>query len=121
MARIGIMGGTFNPVHNVHLIMAEEARRQFRLKKVLFMPSKNPPHKKKKEIASEGHRKRMIEHAICDNPSFVFSDLELKREGTTYTSDTLAQLKRQYPKDKLYFIDRKWPNSEMDYPLQEKV
>ena len=104
MARIGIMGGTFNPVHNVHLIMAEEARRQFRLKKVLFMPSKNPPHKKKKEIASEGHRKRMIEHAICDNPSFVFSDLELKREGTTYTSDTLAQLKRQYPKDKLYFI-----------------
>ena len=52
MARIGIMGGTFNPVHNVHLIMAEEARRQFQLKKVLLMPSKNTPHKKKKDISS---------------------------------------------------------------------
>ncbi len=104
MARIGIMGGTFNPVHNVHLIMAEEARRQFQLKKVLFMPSKNPPHKKKRSIASDEHRKRMIQHAIQDNPAFVFSDLELEREGTTYTKDTLAALKQLYPNDKFYFI-----------------
>lgn len=104
MARIGIMGGTFNPVHNVHLIMAEEARKQFRLKKVLFMPSKNPPHKKKESIVSEEHRKRMIEHAIQDNPHFAFSGLELEREGTTYTKDTLSELGRRYPKDKLYFI-----------------
>ena len=64
MARIGIMGGTFNPVHNVHLIMAEEARRQFQLKKVLFMPSKNPPHKKKKDIASDKHRKRIDRKSV---------------------------------------------------------
>lgn len=104
MARIGIMGGTFNPVHNVHLIMAEEARRQFQLKKILFMPSKNPPHKKKKDIASDKHRKRMIQHAIQDNPAFLFSDLELVREGTTYTKDTIATLKQLYPDDKFYFI-----------------
>lgn len=104
MARIGIMGGTFNPVHNVHLIMAEEARRQFQLKKVLFMPSKNPPHKRKKSIASDKHRKRMIQHAIQDNPAFLFSDMELEREGTTYTKDTLATLKQLYPKDHFYFI-----------------
>lgn len=104
MARIGIMGGTFNPVHNVHLVMAEEARRQFGLKKVLFMPSKNPPHKKKKQIASDEHRTRMIQHAIRDNPAFVFSDLELAREGVTYTKDTVAALKQMHPEDKLYFI-----------------
>lgn len=104
MARIGIMGGTFNPIHNVHLIMAEEARRQFGLKKVLFMPSKNPPHKKKKNIASDEHRTRMLEHAIRDHHAFVFSDMELKREGMTFTKDTIAALKQMYPKDKFYFI-----------------
>lgn len=104
MAKIGIMGGTFNPIHNAHLIMAEEARQQFHLKQVLFMPSKNPPHKKKKNIASDEHRKRMIEHAIESNPSFAFSDLELVREGTTYTRDTIEQLRELYPDDKIYFI-----------------
>lgn len=104
MAKIGIMGGTFNPIHNVHLIMAEEARQQFHLKQVLFMPSKNPPHKKKKNIASEEHRKRMIEHAIASNPLFAFSGLELAREGTTYTRDTIKQLKLLYPDDEFYFI-----------------
>lgn len=104
MARIGIMGGTFNPIHHVHLIMAEEARRQFRLKKVLFMPSKNPPHKERDVIVSDKHRKRMIKHAIADNPYFSFSDMELKREGTTYTKDTLADLREQHPEDTFYFI-----------------
>lgn len=104
MARIGIMGGTFNPVHNIHLMMADEARKQFRLKRVLFMPSKNPPHKEKSGIASEEHRRRMIEHAIRSNPHFAFSGLELEREGTTYTKDTLSELRRRYPDDKFYFI-----------------
>ncbi len=104
MARIGIMGGTFNPPHNVHLIMAEEARRQFKLKKVLFMPSKNPPHKEKDSIASDEDRKRMIKHAIQNHPHFYFSELELEREGTTYTKDTLKELKKRYPDDKFYFI-----------------
>ncbi len=104
MSKIGIMGGTFNPIHNAHLIMAEEARVQFGLDKVLFMPSQNPPHKKKSEIASDAHRKRMIQHAIGGNPYFEFSDMELKREGTTYTKDTLAAFKEQNPDAQIYFI-----------------
>lgn len=104
MSKIGIMGGTFDPIHNVHLIMAEEARRQFELDEIFFMPSKNPPHKKIQEIASEEHRKRMIQHAIQDNPYFRFSDLELKRDGVTYTKDTLAYLTKKHPEDQYYFI-----------------
>ncbi len=104
MRKVGIMGGTFNPIHNVHLIMAEEARRQYELDVVFFMPSKNPPHKEKKDIASDEHRKRMIQHAIADNPYFEFSDLELRRQGTTYTKDTLKDWKSMYPEDEIYFI-----------------
>ncbi len=104
MSKIGIMGGTFNPIHNVHLIMAEEARRQYGLDQILFMPSQNPPHKDKQNIASDEHRKRMIQHAIRNNPYFKFSDLELKREGITYTRDTLAYLIKKQPEDQFYFI-----------------
>lgn len=104
MAKIGLMGGTFNPIHNVHLSMAEEARIQYELDEVRFMPSKNPPHKDKRQIASDPHRKRMIQHAIQDHPHFTFSDLELKREGTTFTRDTLAYLTETCPKDQFYFI-----------------
>lgn len=104
MLKIGIMGGTFNPVHNVHLIMAEEARIQFGLDEVLFMPSKNPPHKEKSQITSDEHRKRMIQHAIQGNPYFKFSDIELKREGITYTKDTLMHLRKKHPEDRFYFV-----------------
>ena len=104
MMKIGIMGGTFNPIHNVHLLMAEEAARQFELDEVWFMPSKNPPHKKESDIVSAEHRSRMICHAIDGNPKFVFSDLELCREGTTYTSDTLEIIERENPECKIYFI-----------------
>lgn len=104
MAKIGIMGGTFNPIHNVHLSMAEEARTQYQLDEVRFMPSKNPPHKNKQGIASDSHRKRMIQHAIQNYPYFSFSDLELKREGTTFTRDTLAYLTETCPEDQFYFI-----------------
>ena len=92
MSRIGIMGGTFNPIHNAHLLMAEEARKQYELDEIWFMPSKNPPHKKKEDLVSKEHRKRMICHAISGNPHFSFSDLELQRQGTTYTSDTLEKI-----------------------------
>lgn len=104
MAKIGIMGGTFNPIHNVHLIMAEEARRQFGLNEVWFMPSGTPPHKDKRFIASGEHRKRMIQHAIQENPHFEFSDLEIKRDGITYTRDTLRFLRKKMPQDAFYFI-----------------
>lgn len=104
MRKIGIMGGTFNPIHNAHIMMAQAAYEQYGLDEVWFMPSKNPPHKKKKEIASDEHRKRMVQLAIGGIPYFRFSDLELKREGTTYTSDTLQQIHRETPDVKLYFI-----------------
>ena len=102
--KIGIMGGTFNPIHNVHLLMAEEAKKQYDLDEVWFMPSKNPPHKETHEIVSEEHRARMICQAIRGNSKFVFSDLELRREGITYTSDTLKIIEKKYPKAEIYFI-----------------
>ncbi len=104
MKKIGIMGGTFNPVHNAHLIMAQAAYEQYGLDEVWFMPSKNPPHKDNRDIVSEEHRTRMIKSAIDAIPHFLFSDLELRREGITYTSDTVKLIHKEYPKTELYFI-----------------
>lgn len=104
MKKIGIMGGTFNPIHNAHLMMAQAAYEQYKLDEVWFMPSHNPPHKEKTEIASDAHRKRMIQNAIDGIPYFIFSDMELKREGITYTCETLEQLNRENPETKFYFI-----------------
>lgn len=104
MKKIGIMGGTFNPIHNAHLMMAQAAYEQYGLDEVWFMPSKNPPHKEKENIVSDEHRSRMIMAAIDSVPYFSFSDMELKREGITYTSDTVRLLKEAYPKDEFYFI-----------------
>lgn len=104
MKKVGILGGTFNPVHNAHLAMAQAALEQYGLDRVLFMPSKNPPHKKKEEIVSEEHRRRMIKNAIQGMEKFRFSDFELNREGTTYTSDTLKLLKEKHPNWDIYFI-----------------
>ena len=102
MKKVGILGGTFNPVHNAHLAMAQAALEQYGLDRVLFMPSKNPPHKKKEEIVSEEHRSRMIKNAIQGMEKFRFSDFELNREGTTYTSDTLKLLKEKHPNWDIY-------------------
>ena len=104
MKKLGIMGGTFNPIHNAHLMMAQAAYEQYGLDEVWFMPSKNPPHKKSKVIASEEHRTRMIQFAIDPFPHFKFSSLELEREGTTYTCDTMKLLHKDYPKTEIYFI-----------------
>jgi nicotinate-nucleotide adenylyltransferase len=104
MKKVGIMGGTFNPVHFAHLAMAGAAYEQYKLDKVLFMPSKNPPHKEKTEIASDEHRKRMVQFAIDGIKEFAFSDFELKREGTTYTCETLQLLKKEHPDWEIYFI-----------------
>lgn len=104
MARIGIMGGTFNPIHLAHLSMAEQAYRQANLCKVLFMPSKNPPHKTDVKIASEKHRETMIRLAIEGISYFEFSDFEFKREGMTYSAQTLALLHKQFKEDEFFFI-----------------
>lgn len=102
--KIGIMGGTFNPIHQAHLILAERAYAALDLDKILFMPSKNPPHKKNEPIASDEDRSNMIELAIEDNPHFEFSDIELNREGYTYTADTLQELYLKEDCNEYYFI-----------------
>lgn len=104
MKKVGILGGTFNPIHNAHLMMAQAAYEQYKLDEVWFMPSKNPPHKDKKEIVSEEHRSRMIRLAIDGIKHFSFSDMELTRKGPTYTYDTLAQCVDENPNTKFYFI-----------------
>lgn len=104
MSRIGIMGGTFNPIHLAHLAMADAALQQAELDEIWFMPSKNPPHKTHSDILSEEHRSMMIQLAIRDHDAFVFSDYELKRRGTTYTADTLHYLKQDYPEHTFFFI-----------------
>ena len=103
MKKVGIMGGTFNPIHNAHLILAQEAFDQFGLDKVLFMPTKNPPHKRNDDIASDEHRINMIVEAIKDNKNFELSTLEMDREGITYTVETLRIL-HQLEKDTQYYF-----------------
>ncbi len=93
---IGILGGTFNPIHLGHLVIAEEARDAFSLEKVLFIPAKIPPHKDTGPVISSEHRLRMVRLAIDGNPSFEVSDIELKREGPSYSVDTLRQLHRSF-------------------------
>ncbi len=104
MRKVGIMGGTFNPIHYGHLLLAENAYEQIGLDKILFMPSKKPPHKASLEVASGEHRLDMVKLAIGNNPHFVASTLELDREGMTYTADTLAILAGENPDTEYYFI-----------------
>ncbi len=102
--KIGILGGTFNPVHIGHLILAEEAREKIGLDKIIFVPTYLPPHKNNSGIASAGDRFEMIKIAVRGNKSFLVSDVEIKRQGKSYTIDTIRELKKKYPKDELYFI-----------------
>ncbi len=104
MAKIGIMGGTFDPIHLGHLQMAQESFWQAGLDQVLFMPSKIPPHKQGKKITAEAQRADMVRLAIQGKPEFVYSDLELRREGTTYTAETLRCLQSLHPEHRYYFI-----------------
>lgn len=86
---LGIMGGTFNPIHYGHLLMCEGIREEFNLKKIIFIPAKIPPHKDNTKIIEAHDRLCMVDLAIADNPFFVSSDIEMKREGSSYTVDTL--------------------------------
>lgn len=102
--RIGIMGGTFDPIHLGHLIIAEAARMMFYLDEIIFIPVGDPPHKNKRKVSSAKHRLRMIELSIADNPAFFVSDMEIRRQGETYTIDTLREMRRRYPEDRMFFI-----------------
>lgn len=102
--KIGILGGTFNPIHIGHLILAEEAREKLGLGKVIFVPTYLPPHKETQDVARAEDRFRMIKGAIRKNKYFAVSDMEIKRKELSYTIDTLKQFKEKYPVDELYFI-----------------
>jgi nicotinate-nucleotide adenylyltransferase len=102
--RIGILGGTFNPIHLGHLILAEEIREKLALDKVIFVPAYLPPHKDNTEIAAAEARLGMVKLAIAGNPCFCVSDIEIKRSGRSFTIDTVKEFRKAYPGDELYFI-----------------
>lgn len=103
--KIGIMGGTFNPIHNGHLVTAQEALSQFKLDKVIFIPTSNPPHKIENEVASAEDRYIMTVIATSSNSNFFVSRMEIDRKGKSYTIDTVRQLRKIYGKNSLlYFI-----------------
>lgn len=102
--RIGIFGGTFDPVHNAHLLLAEQSREQANLDEVWLIPAGSPPHKESTGISSGKQRREMLDFAIAGNPAFVIKDLELHREGPSYTVETLRQLKETHPDDEFFLI-----------------
>lgn len=102
--KIGILGGTFDPIHYGHLLLAETAYDRFGLDKVLIMPAGDPYFKAERGVSPDPDRAEMTKRAIADNPHFEFSDMELLREGDSYTVDTLKQLKEQCPGDELFLI-----------------
>jgi nicotinate-nucleotide adenylyltransferase len=102
--RVGVLGGTFDPVHIAHLRLAEEAREALDLDEVLFMPAGDPWRKSSRTITSGGHRLAMLRLAIEDNEDFGVSDLELRRRGPTYTAETLAALAAERLDDEFWFI-----------------
>lgn len=102
--KLGILGGTFNPIHIAHLRIAEEARDRFGLDRVLFIPAATPPHKPQVGELSFADRLEMVRLAIADHPGFAVSDMEGVRGGRSYSIDTLRALRQEYPGDELYFI-----------------
>lgn len=103
--RLGIMGGTFDPIHNGHLVAAEQAKGDLGLDMVLFVPAGSPAFKQDRDVTSAEDRFAMTLLATAENPDFIASRLEIDREGITYTADTLQVLRDHYPEEvRLYFI-----------------
>ncbi|GAB4460498.1 MAG: nicotinate-nucleotide adenylyltransferase [Armatimonadaceae bacterium] len=101
---LGIFGGSFDPVHFGHLRLAEEAREQAELDKVLFVPTQVSPFKVGRTQTPAAIRLQMLEIAVSDNPAFAISDTEVRRPGPSYTVDTLRELSNTFPDAELYFI-----------------
>jgi len=102
--RLGILGGTFDPIHSGHLILAEQLKDELKLQKVIFIPSANPPHKENHPVSPAKDRLKMVKIAIQDNPDFLISDIELRRGGKSYTIDTLTRLVKFYKDSELFFL-----------------
>jgi nicotinate-nucleotide adenylyltransferase len=102
--KIGVLGGTFDPIHMGHLVLAEQVREQFQLEQVIFIPSASPPHKTEQKLSPANHRFEMTKLALEGNRFFSVSDIELKREGLSYTVETLRKLKELYNDSEIYFL-----------------
>jgi nicotinate-nucleotide adenylyltransferase len=103
MQRTGIFGGSFNPVHWGHLLIAETAREQANLEQVLWLPTYNPPHKVQ-DLAPFQHRYAMVSRAIAAHPAFVASDIEAYQDGTSYALVTVSKLQNLYPATEWFWI-----------------
>jgi len=102
--KMGILGGTFDPIHLGHLILAKQLAEKLKLDKVLFIPSASPPHKDLSEVSDAKIRFEMTKLAVEDNHLFSVSDIELKREGRSYTVITIQELKKLYPDSEPYLL-----------------
>lgn len=102
--RLGVLGGTFDPPHMGHLILAEQAREQLDLDRVLWVPAADPPHKQGRRISAVEHRVEMVTYAIAGNPSFQLSTVDISRAGPHYTLDMLRLLREQYHPAEFFFL-----------------
>lgn len=102
--RVGIFGGTFNPIHRGHLAIAEEVRKAVGLDRILLIPAGRPPHKTGQMIPSAKHRLEMVRLAVRGHPDLGVSDLEVRRRGKSYTIDTVKTLERNYPQGTEFFL-----------------
>jgi len=102
--RIGVFGGSFDPVHTGHLTIAQDAVEQLELDRLIFVPAAVPPHKKDVKLAEGRHRFEMLQLATEGNLSFEVSDMELQRGGVSYTFDTITQIQFEHPGAELFFI-----------------
>lgn len=127
MSKIGILGGTFNPIHLAHLYIAYEAKSQLNLDKIIFMPAGSPPHKKDKEVLEASLRYNMVCEAIKNYEDFEISDYEIHKAGYSYTYETLEKFKSE--NNELYFITgadclmdiEKWKKPEEIFKLSKLV
>lgn len=104
MTRLGVFGGTFDPIHNGHLFIAEEAAEELGLDRMLIVPARDPPHRQAEPSASAEDRLAMVKLAIAGNPRFEASRIELERDGPSYTVDTLAALRERHADTEIVFI-----------------
>lgn len=102
--KIGVLGGTFDPIHIAHLLLAEQAREQLQLDRVLFVPAGDPWRKASRRVVPARHRLAMTKLAVADELGFEVDDCEVTREGPTYTVDTLRELHERHPDDRIYLL-----------------